>query len=123
MRRSLLLLALLASVLAACGGGGGDLEGFEPGADLTTVDYLGTEFAFDPEDVTVNSGVISVTLGNDGSTRHTLLIEGHEDEMKLDAKPGQIVDGEIGLESGTYTVYCDIAGHREAGMHTTLTVE
>lgn len=126
MRRSVLSLALLAVALTACGGDGGDqLAGFEAGVaeDGSAIDYLGTEFAFEPEDAPVRAGDVGFTLGNGGSTRHTLLIEGHEDVMKLDARPGQTVSADIALEPGTYVVYCDVAGHRQAGMETSLVVE
>ena len=41
---------------------------------------------------------------------------------KVEAQPGESATDDLLLFSGEYTVYCDIPGHRAAGMETTLTV-
>lgn len=67
-------------------------------------------------------GTVSVTYRNDGSLEHTLVIEG-VDEFKLDVPAhGDVDEGSVELQSGSYAIYCDIAGHREAGMEATLEV-
>jgi uncharacterized cupredoxin-like copper-binding protein len=35
---------------------------------------------------------------------------------------GQVDQGTVALSPGTYTLYCTIRGHREAGMEGTLNV-
>ncbi len=57
-----------------------------------------------------------------GSGTHTWVVEGHEAAFKLEANPGAPDSGTIVLPPGTYTYYCDIPGHRQAGMQGTLTV-
>jgi plastocyanin len=57
-----------------------------------------------------------------GAGDHTFLVEGHESELKLAANPSKPDSGTIVLAAGSYTYYCDIAGHRAAGMFGTLTV-
>jgi uncharacterized cupredoxin-like copper-binding protein len=51
------------------------------------------------------------------------LIEG-VDGFKLDvAGKGDVDEGSVRLAPGTYTMYCDVAGHRQAGMHATIEVQ
>jgi plastocyanin len=57
-----------------------------------------------------------------GAGDHTFLVEGHESELKLLANPSKPDSGTIVLAAGSYTYYCDIAGHRAAGMFGTMTV-
>lgn len=66
---------------------------------------------------------MSITIDNQGEVRHTWTIEGMESDVMLDANSGQTDSGTVDLEPGTYTFYCDVPGHREAGMEGTLTVE
>ena len=69
------------------------------------------------------AGDVHITYRNDGSIGHTLLIEG-VDGFKLDvAGRGDVDEGSVTLAPGTYTMYCDVAGHRQAGMHGTLEVQ
>ena len=75
---------------------------------------------FDKDAYTAKAGTIDVRLVNDGSVNHTLLIKDVDDfELKV---PGTD-EGTVDLEAGTYTLYCDVAGHEAAGMEAELTVE
>ena len=80
-----------------------------------------TEFAVSPGAISVAAGgLLSVT--NDGSAVHDLTVEG-TDLMSDHLEAGGATTFDVSsLEPGTYTVYCSIAGHREAGMEATLTV-
>lgn len=76
-----------------------------------------------PESVTALAGPVHITYRNEGTIEHTLVIEG-VDGFKLDVRAeGDVDHGSVTLRPGTYTVYCDIPGHRRAGMHAVLTVE
>lgn len=90
-----------------------------------TVEILATsDIAFDNNAWTSLEGEITLILENEGNTVHTLRVEGHEDEFGLRVSTaGEVDQGSISLSSGTYTLYCDIRGHRELGMEGTLTVE
>jgi plastocyanin len=124
-RRVLFLVAVAALPLAACGddddnGGDAGGDGGEVPEGTIAVAALDS-LAFDPEDITAAAGEITFVLTNDGSLPHTLVIEDHEDAMKLSV--GGSDEGSIELEAGTYAFYCDVAGHRAGGMEGTLTVE
>jgi len=110
-------LALLAAlVLAACGGGG------TPSPQAVTVRAQDT-FTFDPANLTAQVGqMVEISLENVGVLEHNLVI----DEFSVSAGPlqgGQSAPVSFTPSAaGTFTYYCDVPGHREAGMEGTLTV-
>jgi plastocyanin len=53
---------------------------------------------------------------------HTFVVEGHEADFKLTANPTSPGAGTLVLPAGQYTYYCDVPGHRAAGMHGQLTI-
>lgn len=69
------------------------------------------------------AGTVAFEYVNEGETAHTLVVEGREDDMKLEVQSnGDTDQGQLELEPGTYVLYCDVPGHRSAGMEATLTV-
>ena len=95
------------------GGGGSGGTSSEP------VMVSETEFAISPATV-APSGALHVM--NDGTAVHNLVVEG-TDLKTADLAAGE--DEELaleGLSAGTYTMFCQIAGHRESGMEAPLTV-
>ena len=118
----------LASILllAACGGGseGGDGDTAGDSAQGPVVEVTGTDgLAFEPEQLTVSSGSVTFELTSEPSVAHTLAIEGvNSNDPIVDAQAGQTATGTTTLEEGAYTFFCDVPGHREAGMEGALTV-
>ncbi len=110
------LAVVVALGLAACGGGG---DGGGESADLTVNAVSG--FDFEPAEATVEAGEVTITLTNEDEQRHTFVID--DPQISLDANAGESDTGTVDLEAGTYTFYCDVPGHREAGMEGTLEVE
>ena len=117
-------------VLGACGGGGGgERATAKPGhvapdaaAAAATVPIEAHEFSLSPADQHAAPGNITIQYKNAGSIEHTLLIDGVAG-FKLDvAKGGDVESATVKLEPGTYILYCDIPGHRAAGMEAHLTV-
>jgi plastocyanin len=93
--------------------------------DDAIVGQPGTALAFDKSqlEATVSTAAPGIHIDlSSGNGTHTWVVEGHEDQLKLEANPGSPAMGTIVLPPGTYTYYCDIPGHRQAGMHGTLTV-
>lgn len=114
----LIAVALFATVLSVgCGGGGG-------GGNSFTV--KGTDYKFDPADITVQSGQkVTVTLQNNGSVAHnwTVLDLDGKDVGTGDVEPRQKKSVEFtATKAGTYTIECTVPGHADAGMKGTLTV-
>ncbi len=114
-RYLLLVLATGGLLVPACSG--------EPSqADLTAADVVvvadGTRFVDPPSDLP--AGEITLGLDNQGGGKHDLTIEGVGTVVETGG--GGKALGEVTLEPGVYTVYCDVGGHREAGMEFQTTV-
>jgi uncharacterized cupredoxin-like copper-binding protein len=144
-----LVLSLAALTLVACGGGGDDSSsttatngggettaaagggGKEEGgaggsaSTLTFEADPGGNLAYTATSATAKAGKVTVEFDNPQSLTHDVQIEdssGKEvggTELIADGSDSATVD----LEPGTYTFYCSVPGHREAGMEGTLTVK
>lgn len=111
-------LAALALLAAACGSG--DDGGGSGGGEVAVA---GTDaLQFEPTSLTASAGTVTVELTSRGATEHTFVIEELDDTLVVEAAGGETATGTVELEPGTYTYYCDIPGHRAAGMEGELTV-
>jgi outer membrane protein assembly factor BamB/plastocyanin len=93
----------------------------EVGAKPVTVNLI--DIRFDPKAFTIPANTATtVNLVNQGATVHNFNI----DELNIasgDLAPGATTTVTINASAGSYTYYCNIPGHREAGMVGTLTVQ
>lgn len=108
----------------ACGSDGADDGSPTSGVpvDGEGVTVAAEDITFPESTYSAEPGPLDVTYRNEGSIRHTLVIEDVEG-FKLDvATHGDVDEGIVELEPGEYTMYCDVAGHREAGMEAVLDV-
>jgi uncharacterized cupredoxin-like copper-binding protein len=97
------------STTATAGGGGGG------GQAMVSL----SEFKIAPASVGVGG---SLHVLNEGSVAHNLTIE-DTDLKTADLQGGADAELALGdLPAGTYTMFCSIPGHREAGMEASLTV-
>ncbi len=117
--RPSVLTCLAVLALVACTGEPVPPE--EVDADLVIV--AEDPFEFVPDEATADAGEITVGLVNHGEVRHTLTFENREGDLKLNTGRGDADTGSITFDPGTYTFYCDVPGHRGAGMEGTLTVQ
>jgi uncharacterized cupredoxin-like copper-binding protein len=107
-------------LLTGCGDddddtGGGDATG---GSEATTVEVTSSDaLKFDPDALTAPAGEVRIVHENKGSTTHSFVLDGQDFKLVDDD------EGEIDLAAGEYVFYCDVPGHRDAGMEGTLTVE
>jgi uncharacterized cupredoxin-like copper-binding protein len=121
-------LVLLAS---ACGGGDDEAEP-QPPAATTEMDMDGTTLQlaadpdgaleFDQESLEAPAGMVMIELENEASVPHDVAVEGQGVDEKSETVTGGSTTLMVELEPGTYTFYCSVPGHREAGMEGTLTV-
>jgi len=125
-RAAIASVAAFGLLLGACGGGGGSSE---PQPTTGPVDLTvkaldpGGKYSFDLKDYTAKAGTVNVSLVNEGKENHNLLVQGiNKSKFKLAVNPGKTQSGAVTLSAGTYTIYCDIPGHRQAGMEAKLTV-
>jgi plastocyanin len=113
---------LVLMLLTACGGGSTAASSNSSGSAADVTVRAKDTLRFDKSDYTAKAGTISFAYINDGSIVHTLLIDGKAGfKLQVD-KPGDVQTGSTDLTAGTYTLYCDIVGHRSAGMEAKLTV-
>jgi plastocyanin len=80
--------------------------------------------AFDKDSLTAKAGKVTIDFDNPSAIPHNVVIE--EDGKEL-AGFEPITESEKAasaeLKAGSYTYYCSVPGHREAGMEGTLTVK
>jgi plastocyanin len=140
----LVLVFVSALVLAACGSSSDDTTGettssgsesgqaaggAESGAASATALKFeappGTELAYTTKSATAKAGEVTVEFDNKQAISHDVAIE--DSSGKTIGETELVSNGsattEVELEPGTYTFYCTVPGHREAGMEGTLTVK
>jgi plastocyanin len=75
---------------------------------------------FDPDEIVFAEGEVGIELVNLDAFDHDFTVD--ELDVKLLMGPEETVDAMFQATPGSYTFYCSIPGHREAGMEGTLTV-
>ncbi len=81
----------------------------------------GGSFSFEPVELTINAGQLANIALTSTDVLHDFNVENHGFHLAVD--PGETAVGGLTVEeAGTYTIYCSVPGHREAGMEATLTV-
>lgn len=119
-------VVVVAFALGACGDGEGTTSApaVGPSGDAAgELEVVAEDIDFGDDAYAVAAGNIPVTYRNQGSIVHTLVIE-DVDGFKLEVESkGDVDEGSIELEAGEYVLFCDVPGHRSAGMEATLQVE
>jgi plastocyanin len=105
--------------------GGAEAKG-GGGAAGTTLDVEASETAleYDTTELSAKAGKVTIDFKNPSAIPHNVVIEQNGKELS-GFEP--IANGEesetVELKSGTYTFFCSVPGHRQAGMEGTLTVK
>jgi hypothetical protein len=71
--------------------------------------------------IVMKAGALEFNVDNLGEDDHNLSIKGRDDTVAV--PPGGSDQLDVTLAPGTYTLYCSLPGHEDAGMRTTLTVK
>jgi plastocyanin len=142
MRRASAVLAvvvLAALGLAACGGDddndttaastqpatttAGGAAGGGSTIDISTPP--GSDLAFDQKDVSAKAGSVTIDFDNQQSLQHDVKVEDSSGQELggTDLVSSGTANATVDLQAGTYTFFCSVPGHREAGMEGTLTVK
>ena len=142
---ALLVLALASFALVACGSSSDNSEstatttetsaestsaagaGGSGGGSVVKIEAAeGSDLAYTTTAAKAKAGQVSIDFTNPQSLSHDVAIEdssgqtlGQTELVAESSATTTIKD----LEPGTYTFYCTVPGHREAGMEGTLTVK
>ena len=80
--------------------------------------------AFVQKTLTAKAGEVDITLKNDAPVPHNIAVEGTDAGVSDTVQDGGTAELTIAnLPAGTYEYYCEVPGHRQAGMIGSLTVE
>jgi plastocyanin len=130
---TLAVVALAAAVLllaAGCGGGddddngsGGGGGGGGGGTINVSADPSGA-LKYEQTTLTAPAGSDTIQFTNDSTVPHDVAIKKDSDEIgKTDTITASSTSTTVDLDPGTYTFYCTVPGHEQAGMSGTLTVK
>jgi FtsP/CotA-like multicopper oxidase with cupredoxin domain len=90
-------------------------------AGAETVGVRLVDIAIDPKALEVEAGA-TLEVVNDGKTAHNLAVEGAGLATEI-LEPSAEADLDVSsLDPGTYTVFCEVPGHKDAGMVADLVV-
>lgn len=93
-----------------------------PGGGGDEVEVESYDIYFEPTEVTIPADTdVTVVLPNEGVTLHDFTID--ELGIDVDIDPGATEEAVINAPAGEYEFYCNVPGHKAAGMVGTLIVE
>lgn len=94
-----------------------------PAGEAITVSLF--EWGIDPADITLAAGAHTFAAVNDGTVPHGLALTG--EGVSASTPDASFAEGEtqslsVELAPGSYSIFCPVPGHKEAGMVGTITV-
>jgi len=132
-------IAAVASVVAGCGGSSGSgtttsaaasTQGQTSTGTATTVNGTtvlniqasASELAYVPNQLSAPAGRITIRMTNPSQLQHSIALAVNGISPGPVVGNGGVSEVTATLAAGTYTFYCTVPGHRQAGMTGTLTV-
>jgi nitrite reductase (NO-forming) len=111
----------LAMVMALGACGGDDAADGNGDGGTTEVSITMVDLDFEPGRIEVPAGeTITVTLTNEGAIEHDFVLDDGTNSGLV--QPGDSTTVEIGPFEESQTAWCDVPGHREAGMEVEIVV-
>ena len=107
-----------ATATAKSGGGGGG-----GGQKLQLAAPSDGSLKFDKKTLDAKAGSVTIDFDNPSATPHAVAIEGNGVNSASQTVTSSKTSVTADLKPGTYTFYCPVPGHRQAGMEGTLTVK
>lgn len=130
------LLAAAALGLVACGGDdeastsaattpGTTTSATTPDESFAVAADPSGQLAYTETEISVPAGSVTVDFENPAAIGHDVVVEDADanELLRTDVITESSATATGELEPGTYTFYCSVDAHREAGMEGTLTVE
>jgi plastocyanin len=132
------LLLATALLVVACGGGssttttktpttppapGSASPSSSPGS--LNLAPKGNQLMFDTNALAAKAGKVTIDFTNNSSLQHNVTLTGSGNKIvgNTPTFAGGSKSFSATLKPGTYTYYCSVPGHRQAGMQGTLTVK
>jgi plastocyanin len=126
-------VTVAAVLLVACGDDSSD-DGVGLGASPDSGPDGGTslmveahDIEFDRDAYRVAAGPVAIDYVQEGALPHSLVIEASDggvvNDFKLEVGDVDADSGTVELPAGDYEIFCDVPGHRDAGMEAELQVE
>lgn len=131
-------LVVAALALTACGGDDDDdssaatsattttqAQGGGGGETLKVTADPGGQLAYEEKSLSAKAGQATIEFDNPSSTDHDVTIEdqGGTEVAATDIIADDTATATADLQPGSYTFFCSVDGHREAGMEGPLTVK
>jgi plastocyanin len=134
--RSIAVLTATALALTACGGGSGgkatptataspkSAAAHASAGTVLSLQADQSQLKFNKDALSAKPGKVTIVMKNPSALQHNVAIEGKgvDDAGKIVGKGGTSTVTAT-LKAGTYTFYCAVDGHRQAGMEGTLTIK
>lgn len=124
--------AAVVLAVAGCGSGGGKPSGTaaapSPAAGgsqkLSLKAGPGSQLKYDKKTLQAKTGKVTIAMTNPSALSHSVAIEGNGVGAAGEVvAPNGTSTVSADLKPGTYTFFCTVPGHRQAGMQGTLTVK
>jgi plastocyanin len=134
--RPIAAVLMTALAVTGCGGGGGEkatptsspkatsTSSPKESAGVLSLQADASQLKFDKSALSAKPGKVTIVMKNPSPLPHDVAIEGNGVDVK-----GKVVNqggtstAIASLKAGTYTFYCSVDNHRQAGMEGTLTVK
>jgi uncharacterized cupredoxin-like copper-binding protein len=91
-------------------------------AAANEVHIAAKDIFFEPKEISIPANTdVNFAIANEGVAAHNFSIDALK--ISVDLAPGETKEVVVNAPPGTYEFYCNVPGHKEAGMVGTLTVE